>query len=56
MHRRPELYEIYLIELLSLFADKGVAIQNLAISNHHVKVRIFIRFQCCGTYLFSNTD
>lgn len=38
LHRRPELYEIYLIELLSLFADKGVAIQNLKIANHHVKV------------------
>jgi len=37
LHRRPELYETYLIELLTLFADKGVAIQNLKISNHHVK-------------------
>ncbi|KAJ7286212.1 hypothetical protein C8J57DRAFT_1496884 [Mycena rebaudengoi] len=37
LHRRPELYEIYLVELLTLFADKGVAIQNLKISNHHVK-------------------
>jgi phosphatidylinositol 4-kinase A len=35
---RPELYEIYLVELLSLFADKGVAIQNVAISNYHMKV------------------
>jgi phosphatidylinositol 4-kinase A len=39
LHRRPELYEIYLVELLTLFADKGVAIQNLKIANHHVKVR-----------------
>lgn len=38
MHRRPELYHLYLDELLNLFIDKGVAIQNLAISNHHVKV------------------
>lgn len=38
LHRRPELYEVYLIELLTLFADKGVAIQNLAASNHHTKV------------------
>ncbi|KAJ7709476.1 hypothetical protein B0H17DRAFT_1155491 [Mycena rosella] len=37
LDRRPELYEIYLVELLTLFADKGVAIQNLKISNHHVK-------------------
>jgi phosphatidylinositol 4-kinase len=38
LHRRPELYETYLVELLTLFADKGVAIQNLKIANHHVKV------------------
>ncbi|KAJ6591860.1 1,3-beta-glucan synthase component-domain-containing protein [Mycena vulgaris] len=37
LDRCPELYEIYLVELLTLFADKGVAIQNLKISNHHVK-------------------
>ncbi|KAJ6502153.1 hypothetical protein C8R45DRAFT_975566 [Mycena sanguinolenta] len=37
LDRRPELYQIYLVELLTLFADKGVAIQNLKISNHHVK-------------------
>ncbi|CAK5277296.1 unnamed protein product [Mycena citricolor] len=37
LDRRPELYEIYLVELLTLFADKGVAIQNLKIANHHVK-------------------
>ncbi|CAA7271519.1 unnamed protein product [Cyclocybe aegerita] len=37
LHRRPELYEYYLVELLTLFADKGVAIQNLKIANHHVK-------------------
>jgi len=29
---------MYLIELLTLFADKGVSIQNLKITNHHVKV------------------
>ena len=38
MYRRPELYEIYLVELLTLFADKAVAIQSVAISNHHVQV------------------
>ncbi|KAF8913519.1 hypothetical protein CPB85DRAFT_1299266 [Mucidula mucida] len=37
MHRRPELYDLYLVELLTLFADKGVAIQNVKIANHHVK-------------------
>lgn len=41
LDRRPELYDIYLVELLTLFADKGVAIQNLKISNHHVKVCTF---------------
>lgn len=40
LRRRPELYEVYLVELLTLFADKGVAIQNVAISNHHMKVRL----------------
>lgn len=39
LYRRPELYEVYLVELLALFADKGVAIQNIAISNHDIKVR-----------------
>ncbi|KAF8163506.1 hypothetical protein B0H34DRAFT_795214 [Crassisporium funariophilum] len=38
LHKRPELYETYLVELLTLFADKGVAIQNLKIANHHVKI------------------
>lgn len=38
MRRRPELYNLYLVELLTLFADKGVAIQNLVIANHHTKV------------------
>jgi phosphatidylinositol 4-kinase len=38
LHRRPEFYEIYLLELLTLFTDKGVAIQNVATSKFHVKV------------------
>ncbi|KAJ3753010.1 hypothetical protein EV360DRAFT_88184 [Lentinula raphanica] len=38
LRRRPELYEIYLVELLTLFADKGVAIQNVKTNNHHVKI------------------
>ncbi|KAL0581133.1 Phosphatidylinositol 4-kinase stt4 [Marasmius crinis-equi] len=37
LHRRPELYELYLVELLTLFADKGVAIQNVKIANHDIK-------------------
>ncbi|TFK54620.1 hypothetical protein OE88DRAFT_1653021 [Heliocybe sulcata] len=37
LHRRPELHEDYLVELLTLFADKGVAIQNTAISNRDAK-------------------
>ncbi|KAI0086351.1 atypical/PIKK/PI4K protein kinase [Irpex rosettiformis] len=36
--RRPELYEAYLTELLGLFCDKGVAIQNSAIVKTGVKV------------------
>lgn len=42
LHRRPELYELYLIELLTLFADKAVAIQNVKIENHHVKVCFYL--------------
>ncbi|TFK30200.1 atypical/PIKK/PI4K protein kinase [Coprinopsis marcescibilis] len=38
LNRRAELYEQYLIELLTLFADKGVAIQNLKITNPQVKI------------------
>ncbi|KAI0782195.1 atypical/PIKK/PI4K protein kinase [Abortiporus biennis] len=37
LHLRPELYQIYLVELLTLFADKGVAIQNVSVNNHLVK-------------------
>jgi phosphatidylinositol 4-kinase len=35
---RPEFYEIYLVELLSLFTDKGVVIQNIGIENPQLKV------------------
>ncbi|KAH9843165.1 atypical/PIKK/PI4K protein kinase [Rhodofomes roseus] len=42
LHRRPEFYDIYLVELLTLFADKGVAIQNVAISNHLAKMEDMI--------------
>ncbi|KAH8117021.1 hypothetical protein DFH11DRAFT_1687803 [Phellopilus nigrolimitatus] len=38
LHRRPEFREIYLVELLGLFIDKGVAIQNASISNQHLKI------------------
>ncbi|KAG7092795.1 hypothetical protein E1B28_009114 [Marasmius oreades] len=38
LHRRPELYELYLVELLTLFSDKGVAIQNAKIADHHAKI------------------
>ncbi|THH17523.1 hypothetical protein EW146_g3305 [Bondarzewia mesenterica] len=37
LHRRPEFYDLYLNELLTLFCDKGVAIQNATIENHHAK-------------------
>ncbi|TRM58568.1 hypothetical protein BD626DRAFT_550606 [Schizophyllum amplum] len=49
LHHRPELYETYLVELLTLFSDKGVAIQNAQISNRHVKVR-------GDRYLLDSTD
>ncbi|KAI0064541.1 hypothetical protein BV25DRAFT_1930940 [Artomyces pyxidatus] len=42
LHQRPELYDIYLTELLSLFGDKGVAIQNVAVQNRHVKAEDMI--------------
>lgn len=38
IHRRPEFATIYLTELLTLFADKGIAIQNIAATNQQVKV------------------
>lgn len=36
--RRPDLYDAYLEELLTLFSDKGVAIQNTAAAGHNGKV------------------
>ncbi|KAG9226590.1 hypothetical protein CCMSSC00406_0006185 [Pleurotus cornucopiae] len=42
LYRRPKLYETYLTELLTLFADKGVAIQNLVTSNPHIKTEDMI--------------
>ncbi|KZP21149.1 hypothetical protein FIBSPDRAFT_788486 [Athelia psychrophila] len=38
LHRKPEFYDLYLVELLRLFADKGVAIQNAAVADHHQKI------------------
>ncbi|KAI0818966.1 atypical/PIKK/PI4K protein kinase [Irpex lacteus] len=38
LKRRPELYELYLAELLGLFCDKGVAIQNAAIAKTGAKI------------------
>ncbi|KAG0701518.1 hypothetical protein DFH29DRAFT_926376 [Suillus ampliporus] len=37
LNQRPDLYDVYLVELLTLFSDKGVAIQNVATSDRHVK-------------------
>lgn len=42
LDRRPDLYDIYLEELLTLFSDKGVAIQYAASSAHHVKTEEMI--------------
>lgn len=36
--RRPDLYDAYLEELLTLFSDKGVAIQNTTAAGHNGKV------------------
>lgn len=36
--KRPDLYDVYLEELLTLFSDKGVAIQNAAAAGHNGKV------------------
>ncbi|EPQ57891.1 hypothetical protein GLOTRDRAFT_114478 [Gloeophyllum trabeum ATCC 11539] len=41
LKQRPELQEDYLVELLTLFADKGVSIQNVSNSNPDIKVDIF---------------
>ncbi|KAF7980170.1 hypothetical protein HWV62_39641 [Athelia sp. TMB] len=38
LHKKPEYYDLYLVELLRLFADKGVAIQNAAVADHHQKI------------------
>jgi phosphatidylinositol 4-kinase len=37
IQRRPEFAMVYLKELLTLFGDKGVAIQNIAATNQQVK-------------------
>ncbi|ETW86100.1 hypothetical protein HETIRDRAFT_60199 [Heterobasidion irregulare TC 32-1] len=37
LDQRPEFYDLYLHELLTLFCDKGVAIQNMSIQNRHAK-------------------
>ncbi|KIJ17012.1 1-phosphatidylinositol 4-kinase, partial [Paxillus involutus ATCC 200175] len=37
MGRRSDLYDVYLAELLALFSDKGVAIQDAAVSERHGK-------------------
>ncbi|KAG2366053.1 hypothetical protein BDR07DRAFT_1328601 [Suillus spraguei] len=42
LDQRPDLYDVYLIELLTLFSDKGVAIQNVATSDKHVKTEEMI--------------
>ncbi|KAG9318618.1 hypothetical protein JVU11DRAFT_711 [Chiua virens] len=34
INRRPDLYDVYLEELLTLFSDKGVGIQNAAAAGH----------------------
>ncbi|KAG6336316.1 hypothetical protein ID866_2765 [Astraeus odoratus] len=43
LDRRPDLYDIYLDELLTLFSDKGIEIQNAASSGHHGKVGTHFR-------------
>ncbi|KAG1854194.1 hypothetical protein DFJ58DRAFT_914105 [Suillus subalutaceus] len=41
LDQRPDLYDVYLVELLTLFGDKGVAIQNVATSARHVKTTLY---------------
>ena len=38
LNRRPNLYEVYITELLTLFVDKGVAVQTVAVSAQSAKV------------------
>ncbi|KAM6500354.1 hypothetical protein JOM56_003368 [Amanita muscaria] len=38
LRHRPEFFVVYLIELLTLFADKGVAIQNVKLANRQLKI------------------
>ena len=38
LDRCPNLYEAYITELLTLFVDKGVAVQTVAVSAHSAKV------------------
>ena len=38
LNLRPNLYEVYITELLTLFVDKGVAVQNVAVSAQSAKV------------------
>lgn len=45
LYRRPEFCDIYLVELLTLFADKGVAIQNVAMSSQRIKVGSHVSHQ-----------
>ncbi|KAI0046132.1 atypical/PIKK/PI4K protein kinase [Auriscalpium vulgare] len=42
LHHRPEFYDLYLNELLSLFGDKGVAIQNASVQSRPVKAEDMI--------------
>jgi hypothetical protein len=43
MKLKPSFYEVYLMEILSLFADKGVAIQTAATThNNATEVTWFI--------------
>ncbi|KAI9571413.1 hypothetical protein HD554DRAFT_2187155 [Boletus coccyginus] len=42
INKRPDLYDVYLEELLTLFSDKGVAIQNTAAAGHNGKTEEMI--------------
>ncbi|KAG1737038.1 hypothetical protein EDB19DRAFT_1910040 [Suillus lakei] len=37
LDQRPDLYDVYLVRLLTLFGDKGVVVQNVAMPNRQVK-------------------
>jgi phosphatidylinositol 4-kinase len=40
LDQRPDLYDVSFVKLLTLFGDKGIAIQNVVTSDRHVKISL----------------